>query len=100
MFVAYHKALAGQFPTASGSLLGARISKSLAIVQTSREDDPLKTYERLLEALTTNLLHFRLDGQDRWELMPLKSADILDVSHGITLANAVRKLASKYPQLC
>ena len=61
--------------------------------------DPVVLYRALLGANAQNLLTLDLRLQMRVDQPIADNASWLDVSHGITFANAVRRQCSKFPEL-
>jgi hypothetical protein len=59
---------------------------------------PQTLYDALLEALARNLLYYDTSFQDAFDRSVPDSIGWLSFTHGITFANAVRILCSKYPQ--
>ena len=56
-------------------------------------------YQELLLANAINLLSFDIEQQEKIKVSVSGNVGWLDFTHGITFANAVRKLCSKYPEL-
>ena len=56
-------------------------------------------YQELLMANALNLLAFDLEVQNKIKINVADNANWLNLTHGITFANAVRKLCTKYPEL-
>jgi nitrite reductase/ring-hydroxylating ferredoxin subunit len=55
-------------------------------------------YDRLLEALALNLLYYDVSYDARCDGPVSQNVSWLDFTHGLTMANAARKLCSRYPQ--
>jgi nitrite reductase/ring-hydroxylating ferredoxin subunit len=60
---------------------------------------PEAIHTTLVEALAWNLLHFDIEFDRRLGGPVADNVNWLDVTHGITVANAVRKLAGRWPEL-
>jgi nitrite reductase/ring-hydroxylating ferredoxin subunit len=57
-----------------------------------------RLYDRLLEALALNLLYYDVSYDARCDGPVSQNVSWLDFTHGLTMANAARKLCSRYPQ--
>ncbi len=80
-------------------LFPATSQQALAWVATNIADhQPQTLYDVLLESLARNLLHFDTSCQDAFDQSVNESVGWLHCTHGITFANAVRTLCTKYPQ--
>ena len=55
-------------------------------------------YDRLLEALALNVLHYDLQYDAAYDGPVTQNISWLDFTHGITLANATRQLCLRHPQ--
>eukprot|EP00913_Durusdinium_trenchii_P023412 g21990.t1 len=60
---------------------------------------PEQVYDRILEALARNLLHYDTAFQDAYDNPVSDNVGWLGFTHGITFANAVRTICTRYPQL-
>jgi len=60
---------------------------------------PAALYDRLLHAAARQWLHFDLDLQDRVDQPISRNVGWLDFTHMLTFANAVRTLATRFPDL-
>lgn len=88
----------GAEPSAEG-LRGQNIRHALETVVGWSGAPAADLYRALLNANAWNLLHYDDSYQTRADL-PLKdNIGWLDFTHGITFANAVRRLCGKYPEL-
>ncbi|HEY2892283.1 MAG TPA: Rieske (2Fe-2S) protein [Dongiaceae bacterium] len=78
---------------------GLNARRALALTAERGGADPLALYRALLGANAQNLLTLDLRLQMRVDQPIADNASWLDVSHGITFANAVRRQCSKFPAL-
>jgi nitrite reductase/ring-hydroxylating ferredoxin subunit len=107
-FKAYAPALAGlpRQPGDDASPLDATglfpISTQQALAWVTRQlatHRPEALYDALLEALARNLLHYDMEYQFKIDRPVSDNVGWLDFTHGVTFANAVRRLCGKYPRL-
>lgn len=77
---------------------GLDVTRALARCLSSRSDTEA-LYHALLGANIWNLLHFDLSQQERSDQAISANCSWLDVTHGITFANAVRRLCERTPVL-
>lgn len=56
-------------------------------------------YDAMLIGLASNVLYFDTSYDERWDRPVVDNISWLNGSHGITFANAARRLCGKYPQL-
>ncbi|MEQ8602525.1 MAG: Rieske (2Fe-2S) protein [Marivibrio sp.] len=61
--------------------------------------DPWALYDRAAEAAARQMLHFDLRLQDATDNPVSRNVGWLDVTHALTFANAVRKLAERTPEI-
>ncbi|HEX3066070.1 MAG TPA: Rieske (2Fe-2S) protein [Dongiaceae bacterium] len=78
---------------------GLNARRALALTAERGGADPVALYRALLGANAQNLLTLDLRLQMRVDQPIADNASWLDVSHGITFANAVRRQCSKFPAL-
>ena len=78
---------------------GLNIARALALTVAHSGAKPTALYQALLGANAANLLTFDTDVQDRLDGKIGDNAGWLDLSHGLTFANAVRQTCNKYPKL-
>jgi len=77
----------------------ATTSRALEWVHTSlTKYDVKRVYDRLLEALSLNLLSYDVRFGAAYDGPVSQNVGWLDFTHGITMSNAARKLCSIYPQ--
>lgn len=84
---------------AAGAYRGLNERRALALTAAHGKAAPLELYRALLGANAHNLLAFDLALQSRIEQPVADNASWLDVTHGITFAEAVRRQCSKFPAL-
>jgi nitrite reductase/ring-hydroxylating ferredoxin subunit len=77
---------------------GLNVRRALALTAGRGTADPHRLYRALLGANSRNLLMLNLKLQNRVDQPIADNAGWLDVSHGITFANAVRRQCSKFPE--
>ena len=77
---------------------GLNARRALALTAERGGADPALVYRALLGANARNLLTLDLRLQMRIDQPIVENASWLDVSHGITFANAVRRQCSKFPE--
>jgi nitrite reductase/ring-hydroxylating ferredoxin subunit len=99
----YAGALAGwggddKAPAAS-AYRGLNERRALALTAVHGRAAPLDLYRALLGANAHNLLAFDIALQSRVDQPVADNANWLDVTHGITFAEAVRRQCSKFPEL-
>jgi nitrite reductase/ring-hydroxylating ferredoxin subunit len=94
----HEKSSAGAQRLRAEDFRGLDVARALARCRGSR-NDPEALYHALLGANAWNLLHFDLSRQDRNDQPVSANCSWLDVTHGITFANAVRKLCERTPAL-
>ena len=75
------------------------IKSSLEATVRCSAADPVAIYQELLETNAINLLGFDIDHQDKTHVSISGNVGWFDYTHGITFANAVRKVCEKYPLL-
>src|SRR5262245_31865740 len=78
---------------------GLNERRALALTSAHGRAAPLALYQALLGANAHNLLAFDLSLQSRIEQPVADNASWLDVTHGVTFAEAVRGQCSKFPEL-
>jgi nitrite reductase/ring-hydroxylating ferredoxin subunit len=78
---------------------GLNERRALALTAAHGRALPLDLYGALLGANAHNLLAFDLALQSRLDQPVADNASWLDVTHGITFAQAVRRQCSKFPEL-
>ena len=71
----------------------------LWIVDCAPAQKPMTLYWPLLEALARNMLHYDTSFDVAYDRSVNQNVGWLNFSHGLTFANAVRIVCSKYPQL-
>jgi nitrite reductase/ring-hydroxylating ferredoxin subunit len=103
-FRGYAKALArfGKAPAKSlddEALRRAGIGLALELVAAAGAAPPLDLYRSMLAAGAERLLTFDLGFDSRHDGPVADNASWLDVTHGITFANAVRRQGTKFPDL-
>lgn len=106
-FRAYGKALAewpggdgGRTEIPADDLLGTGPRDTLArTLDAAKSSSPAALYRGLLQANALNLLRFDLVHQDRIDNAVADNVGWLDVTHGITFANAVRRQCARFPAL-
>ncbi len=86
-------------PAAAADYRGLNERHALALTAAHGGADPLDLYGALLGANAHNLLAFDLALQSRLDQPVADNANWLDVTHGITFAQAVRRQCSKFPEL-
>lgn len=90
---------AAQTPAIDG-LLGSSVKNALGWVLTqAAESAPEAIFRALLQALAHNLLHFDAAHQSAREVPVGDTVGWLDVTHGLTFANAVHTLCRQVPEL-
>ena len=95
-----HKAWGGAATAPSASdYAGLNVRRSLALAAAHGQGSPATLYRALLGANARNLLMLDLARQSRVDQPMTENAGWLDVTHGITFANAVRLQCEKYPEL-
>ncbi len=90
---------AGDRPPQAGHWRGLGIDKSLKNTLASSAAEPRALYHALLLANAVNLLQFDTARQQRIHVPVSGNVGWLDFTHGLTFANAVRKLCARYPAL-
>lgn len=103
-FRGYAKALAGfdaapARPLDRGALSKAGIGPALDLVAAAGASPPFELYTALLGVNAERLLNFDLAFDNRNDKPVADNASWLDVTHGITFANAVRLQCGKFPAL-
>jgi len=88
----------GRAPTAD-DFAGLTVKKALALTAEHGTAPPLDLYRSLLEANARNMLTFDLKNQEDLDVPFGGAKGWLDVTHGLTFANAVRTQCSKFPEL-
>jgi hypothetical protein len=78
---------------------GLNVPRALALTAERGRAQPLVLYRALLGANARNLLLLDLARQTSIDQPMTENADWLDVTHGITFANAVRRQCTKFPEL-
>jgi nitrite reductase/ring-hydroxylating ferredoxin subunit len=78
---------------------GLNVRRALALTAERGAADPLRLYRALLGANARNLLLLDLKRQARVDQPIVDNADWLDVTHGVTFSNAVRRQCTKFPDL-
>src|SRR5579871_1595551 len=78
---------------------GLNVRRALALAAGHGRAEPAALYQALLGANARNLLMLDLARQTRVDQPMTENAGWLDVTHGITFANAVRLQCGKYPEL-
>jgi nitrite reductase/ring-hydroxylating ferredoxin subunit len=78
---------------------GLNVRRALALTAAHGQGSPARLYRALLGANVRNLLMLDLARQSRVDQPMSENAGWLDVTHGITFANAVRLQCEKYPEL-
>jgi nitrite reductase/ring-hydroxylating ferredoxin subunit len=78
---------------------GLNVPRALALTAEHGRAEPLTLYRALLGANARNLLLLDLARQTSIDQPMTENADWLDVTHGITFANAVRRQCTKFPEL-
>jgi nitrite reductase/ring-hydroxylating ferredoxin subunit len=84
---------------ASADYRGLNERRALALTAAHGRAEPLDLYGVLLGANAHNLLAFDIALQSRLDQPVADNANWLDVTHGITFAQAVRRQCSKFPEL-
>jgi len=82
-----------------GDYAGLNVRRALALTAAHGEAPPATLYRALLGANARNLLMLDLARQTRVDQPMTENAGWLDMTHGITFANAVRLQCEKYPEL-
>ena len=75
------------------------IDKALNTTVSCRTADPEVLYRELMLANAVNLLSFDLTTQDKVHVSVSANVGWLDLTHGMTFANAVRKQCQRFPDL-
>jgi len=88
----------GRAPTAA-DYRGLNERRALVLTAAHGRADPLDLYGALLGANAHNLLAFDIALQSRLDQPVADNANWLDVTHGITFAQAVRRQCVKFPEL-
>lgn len=84
----------------SAALFPATTSEVLEWIGTHFETHrPSALFDRLLDALARNLLHYDTAFQDAYDNTVRDNVGWLGFTHGITFANAVRETCIRFPQL-
>ena len=78
---------------------GMNVRRALALTAERGAGPPLQLYRPLLGANARNLLMLDLKLQTRIDQPIVDNAGWLDVTHGVTFANAVRRQCTKFPEL-
>ncbi len=78
---------------------GMNVRRALALTAERGAAEPLHLYRALLGANARNLLMLDLRLQTRVDQPIVDNTGWLDVTHGITFANAVRRQCTKFPDL-
>ena len=82
------------------ALFGASTREALRmVVENYSRCRPQALYAALLEPLALNLLHFDTSYQDAYDRQVSDNVGWLDFTHGVTFANAVRRLSERHEQL-
>jgi nitrite reductase/ring-hydroxylating ferredoxin subunit len=84
---------------AAAAYEGLGVRRALALTAAHGAAPPLELYRALLGANARNLLRLDLRFQTRVDQPMADNAGWLDVTHGITFANAVRRQCGKFPEL-
>jgi nitrite reductase/ring-hydroxylating ferredoxin subunit len=84
---------------AAANYHGLNVPRALAFTAEHGAAEPLALYRALLGANARNLLLLDLTRQTRIDQPMTENAGWLDVTHGITFANAVRRQCTKFPEL-
>ena len=80
--------------------VSATLARSLEWLGSAAHQLPIaELFDRLLAANAWNVLHYDLRKQDAWKVPVAQSTDWLDVTHGLTFANAVRIQCTRFPRL-
>ena len=82
-----------------GDYAGLNVRRALALTAAHGVAPPATLYQALLGANARNLLMLDLARQTRVDQPMTENAGWLDMTHGITFANAVRLQCEKYPEL-
>ncbi len=82
-----------------GDYAGLNVRRALALTAAHGEAPPATLYRALLGANARNLLMLDLARQTRVDQPMTENAGWLDMTHGITFANAVRLQCEKYPEI-
>lgn len=88
----------GKAPTAD-DFVGLNVKKAMKLAAEHGSAPPMDLYRSLLEANARNMLTFDLKHQDDLDVPFGGEKGWLDVTHGLTFANAVRTQCSKFPEL-
>ena len=86
-------------PVAASDYRGLNERRALVLTAAHGRADPLDLYGALLGANAHNLLAFDLALQSRLDQPVADNASWLDVTHGITFAQAVRRQCLHFPEL-
>jgi nitrite reductase/ring-hydroxylating ferredoxin subunit len=78
---------------------GMSVRRALALTAERGGAEPIRLYRTLLGANARNLLMLDLRLQNRIGQPIIDNAGWLDVTHGVTFANAVRRQCRKFPEL-
>lgn len=78
---------------------GLNVRRALALTADHGGAQPLELYRALLGANARNLLMLDLKLQTRIDQPIADNAGWLDMTHGITFSNAVRRQCTKFPEL-
>ncbi len=81
------------------ALKGLSTGKLMARLLQSAAQDPLELFNALLGINAQNLLGFDLAHQQATHVPVAKNVSWLDFTHGVTFAEAVLRLCTRYPQL-
>ncbi|MEK7487625.1 MAG: Rieske (2Fe-2S) protein [Planctomycetota bacterium] len=106
-YASFHQQLSETRPTHSTkSLIPAEEAYALTthscmawVCEKSKQFSPESIYWAMLEASARNMLYFDLSFQQQNRKSVQANVDWLDFSHALTFANALRSLATKYPEL-
>tara|TARA_R110002167_G_scaffold82433_1_gene224960 strand:+ start:650 stop:2242 length:1593 start_codon:yes stop_codon:yes gene_type:complete len=88
----------GGSPARTEDFIGASVNKALDLA-VAASGDSAGLYDALLGATAWNLLHFDLAFQESTAGPVSQNVNWLDFTHGITFANAVRRLCERVPSL-
>ena len=95
---AYGTRTNGHAPSAD-DFLGLNIKKAIKLTAEHGSAPPLDLYRSLLASNARNMLTFDLAHQDDLNVPFGGEKGWLDVTHGLTFANAVRTQCTKFPEL-
>lgn len=88
----------GDKPITGPEMVGLSVNAALKKCLESAKRSPLEIYDALVYGLSWNLLHFEESYGQRADLPVSKNITWLRFTHGLTFANAVRKICERYPR--